>query len=482
MNINKTHYFNAPINKDDFKNLDNMEIISIFNNIKLFFDNVNSNNQYHDLYDFNINDVNDTNISLEKESVSIIDEYFYILKNSKINERFDINNDIDIFKFIGLKQMINFIMLVNENKSPIKYIDIIKKFEENDFNIKEINRNIESHKERYAFTNAIVYSKNDVYDIFNNLIETQYQFNEFLNHYIYKKHGVIFLENLFKHVLDQEMLKSFYKELFLNKNKDYSKSLRRNIENISSLYSNENFDFIFKNIIGNNKNLINFLDIYLFKFEDNNYKPDFFLNILKKLGTKLDLSKEKEFYDANYHNNLYYQSYLGFIYEDNYEFINNLEMFDYLIFEYYKKGGMINNSEEFFDNFLYLNVDYFSKNNNGFHIVYDNVFSNINKNSSSYDRFDNFNNFLNLIENILPKFTHEELCNLLSNNFLSKDNKNVETDVIINLVDELNGLISQILLNHPEKNEYIDRIKESISKYEEYVYKKNNNKSKKIKL
>ncbi len=143
---------------------------------------------------------------------------------------------------------------------------------------------------------------------------------------------------------------------------------------------------------------------------------------------------------------------------------------------------MINNSEEFFDNFLYLNVDYFSKNNNGFHIVYDNVFSNINKNSSSYDRFDNFNNFLNLIENILPKFTHEELCNLLSNNFLSKDNKNVETDVIINLVDELNGLISQILLNHPEKNEYIDRIKESISKYEEYVYKKNNNKSKKIKL
>ena len=93
MNINKTHYFNAPINKDDFKNLDNMEIISIFNNIKLFFDNVNSNNQYHDLYDFNINDVNDTNISLEKESVSIIDEYFYILKNSKVNERFDINND-----------------------------------------------------------------------------------------------------------------------------------------------------------------------------------------------------------------------------------------------------------------------------------------------------------------------------------------------------------------------------------------------------
>ena len=46
----------------------------------------------------------------------------------------------------------------------------------------------------------------------------------------------------------------------------------------------------------------------------------------------------KEFYDANYHNNLYYQSYLGFIYEDNYEFVNNLEMFDYLIFEYYKKG------------------------------------------------------------------------------------------------------------------------------------------------
>ena len=65
MNINKTHYFNAPINKDDFKNLDNMEIISIFNNIKLFLDNVNSNNQYHDLYEFNINDVNDTNISLE---------------------------------------------------------------------------------------------------------------------------------------------------------------------------------------------------------------------------------------------------------------------------------------------------------------------------------------------------------------------------------------------------------------------------------